>query len=161
MAVPIQDKVFSAIHTAKDLYHRLVLLVGESGSGKTSVLRAVAEKLGVEVINVNLELSTAMLEMTVKQRAVRLPALLEQTVEKAQTTVILDNIEILFDKELKQDPLRLLQGISRNRSVLASWNGTMDRGKLIYAKSDHPEHRSYDVGDTLIVGMDGTSSFDI
>jgi DNA helicase TIP49 (TBP-interacting protein) len=70
MPVHIQDKVISATHIAKTLYHRLVLLVGESGSGKTAVLRAVAEKLGVEVINVNLVLSAPMLEMTVKQRTV-------------------------------------------------------------------------------------------
>jgi hypothetical protein len=102
-----------------------------------------------------------MLEMTVKQRTVRVPALLEQAVENFPDIVILDNIEILFDKELRQDPLRMLQGISRNRSVLASWNGTWTRANLIYATPGHPEHRSYDVGDTLVVGMDGTLSFDI
>jgi hypothetical protein len=74
--------------------------------------------------------------------------------------VVLDNLEILFDKHLKQDPLRLLQGISRNRSVLASWNGTTAGGRLIYAETGHPEYRSYDLADTLIVGMDGTSTVD-
>jgi hypothetical protein len=37
--------------------------------------------------------------------------------------VLLDNIELLFDVHLKQDPLRLLQGLSRNKTVVATWNG--------------------------------------
>jgi hypothetical protein len=74
--------------------------------------------------------------------------------------VVLDNIEILFDKDLKQDPLRLLQGISRNRSVVASWNGTVSGSKLLYAEAGHPEYRSYDLEDTLIVSTRGTATLD-
>ena len=68
--------------------------------------------------------------------------------------------EILFDKDLQQDPLRLLQGISRNRAVVASWNGIMNSGRLLYAEIGHPEYRSYDSVDVLIVGMDGTATID-
>lgn len=156
MARSIESAILNFLQTAEGLYHRLVLLVGESGSGKTGVLRGVADGLGTDVININLALSTELLELTTKQRALRLPGILNQVIEKAQLPVVLDNIEILFDKDLKQDPLRLLQGISRNRSVLASWNGTMSKGKLIYAETGHPEYRCYDLIDNMIVCMDGT-----
>ena len=66
MAEPIQDKIKRSLQAAKGLYHRLVLLVGETGSGKTAVLRDVAEELGVPVININLELSAQLLELTAK-----------------------------------------------------------------------------------------------
>jgi hypothetical protein len=79
-------------------------------------------------------------------------------VDKAGSPVVLDNLEILFDRELKQDPLRLLQGISRNRSVVASWNGIVDSGRLLYAEPGHPEYRCYEQVDTLIVNMDGTAT---
>jgi len=101
-----------------------------------------------------------LLGLTIKQRALRLPEILTQIVDKAESPVVLDNLEILFDKDLKQDPLRLLQGISRNRSVLASWNGTVAGSKLMYAETDHPEYRCYDLVDTLVVSMDGTASID-
>lgn len=149
-----RSKIFSALNAAENQYHRLVLLVGESCSGKTEVLRAVASELGAEIVNVNLELSAELLELTVKQRALRLPGILDQILNKTQATVVLDNLEILFAKNLKQDPLRLLQGISRNRSVVASWNGKISEGKLVYAETGHPEYRSYDFVDTLIVRMD-------
>ena len=160
MAEPIHDKIRRSLQAAEGLYHRLVLLVGESGSGKTRVLRDVAEEFETSVINVNLALSSELLELTAKQRSLRLPGILDQIADKAQAPVVLDNLEILFDKDLKQDPLRLLQGISRNRTVVASWSGTVTSGRLLYAETGHPEYRSYDSVDALIVGMDGTATID-
>lgn len=160
MAEPILDKLKQSILAADVLYHRLLLLVGETGTGKTKVLQDAAEEFGASVINVNLELSGKLLELTAKQRPLRLPGILDQIVSKAQTPLVLDNIEILFEKDLRQDPLRLLQGISRNRAVVASWNGTMNSGRLCYAESGHPEYRSYDSVDALIVGMDGIATVD-
>ena len=124
MAKPVHEKIKRSLQAAEGLYHRLVLLVGETGSGKTNVLREVANEFASSVINVNLTLSRELLELSARQRALRLPSLLDQIVSQSQSLVILDNLEILFDKDLQQDPLRLLQSISRNRSVVASWNGT-------------------------------------
>lgn len=151
MAEPIHDKIKRSIQAAEGLYHRLVLLVGETGSGKTGVLQDVAEEFGTSVINVNLALSSELLELTAKQQSLRLPGILDQIVGNAQSLVVLDNLEILFDKDLKQDPLRLLQSISRNRSVVAAWNGIVTSGKLLYAETGHPEYRSYDLVDAIIV----------
>ena len=160
MAEPIHDKIKRSLQAAEGLYHRLVLLVGEAGSGKTGVLREVAEEFGSSVINVNLVLSGELLELTAKQRSLRLPGILDQVAGRAQSSVVLDNLEILFDKELNQNPLRLLQRISRNRAVVVSWNGTMKSGRLLYAEIGHPEYRSHDPADALIVGMDGAATVD-
>lgn len=160
MAEPIYDKIKRSLQTAESLYHRLVLLVGETGSGKTGVLQNIAKEFGSSVININLALSGELLELTARQRSLRLPGILDQIVGQVQSPVILDNLEILFDKDLQQDPLRLLQSISRNRAVVASWNGSISFGKLLYAETGHPEYRSYDSVDALIVGMDGTATVD-
>lgn len=172
MSEPIHDKIKRSLQAAEGLYHRLVLLVGESGSGKTGVLQDVAGEFGTSVINVNLALSRELLELTAKQRSLRLPGILEAVVRgegrgarnegevlvpnpSSLVPVVLDNTEILFDKNLKQDPLRLLQSISRNRAVVASWNGTINSGRLLYAETGHPEYRSYDSVDALIVEIRG------
>lgn len=160
MDEPLQDKIKRSLRAAEGLYHRLVLLVGETGSGKTDVLRNIAEEFGSSVINVNLALSGELLELTEKQRSLQLPGLLDRIADQARSPVLLDNLEILFDKDLQQDPLRLLQSISRNRTVVASWNGTVNSGRLLYAEIGHPEYRSYDSVDVLIVGMDGTATID-
>ena len=158
MTENVLGRIKRSLDEAKKQYYRLVLLVGESGSGKSAVLHKVADEFGIDVININLLISANLLELTAKQRALRLPDILNQIVDNSQSTVVLDNLEILFDKNLKQDPLRLLQGISRNRSVVASWNGSNDSGKLIYAESGHPEYKSYELDNLIIVGMDGTST---
>ncbi|MGI6303386.1 MAG: BREX-3 system P-loop-containing protein BrxF [Verrucomicrobiota bacterium] len=157
MAETIHEKLQSALRTVDTLYYRLVLLVGPSGVGKTSVLRAFAEETGTSLINVNLALSRELLEMTATQRALRLSPLLDQITREANPPFLLDNLEILFDKDLKQDPLRLLQGMSRNRPVVAAWNGTFKGGNLTYAAPGHPEYRYYDSQDALIISMNSTT----
>lgn len=161
MSQVIIHKLHESIEAVPGLYHRLVLLVGEAGSGKSSVLRDFAEESRSPVVNVNLALSEGLLELSTRQRSLRLHSLLDMLVNQAQSPVVLDNLEILFDKDLQQDPLRLLQSISRNRSVVASWNGIMSSGRLLYAETGHPEYRCYDSVDALIVGMDGTATIDL
>jgi hypothetical protein len=66
-------------------------------------------------------------------------------------TVFLDNIELLFDEELKVDPLRLLQSLSRNITVVAAWNGDTVNGSVTYAEVNHPEYRRYSAEDLLLI----------
>ena len=161
MVVPVQNQIVKILPTAEELYNRLILVVGESGSGKTAALSEIAKEYDTQVINLNLILSEQLLELTAKQRILRLPKIISALINEVGPLVILDNNEILFDEGLKQDPLKLLQGFSRNRTIVASWNGKYEKNKLIYAEPDHPEYRTYDSEDTIIIGMDGTSTIDI
>ena len=157
MAEVLSQKVLARIAGVKALYHRLILVAAASGSGKTEALREVAASTGARLVNLNLELSRRMLDLTERERALRLPVLLNEVVGKDEPLVLLDNVEILFDAALRQDPLRLLQGVSRNRTIVASWNGTLERGYLTYAAPEHPEHRRYsrdDRGDSVVVCPD-------
>src|SRR5262249_62434896 len=99
--------------------------------------------------NLNLELSRLLLDLTVRQRALHVPRLLEEIVQaQGGEVTLLDNIELLFDVHLKQDPLRCLQGLSRHRTVVAAWPdsfgpGERPPGVLAYAEPGHPELRRY------------------
>ncbi len=160
MAGMIHERIKQSLQTAEGLYHRLVLLVGETGSGKTKVLREFAGEIGTEVININLLLSAELLGLSEKQRLLHLPEILDKIVEKKKAAVVLDNIEILFDQRLKQDPLKLLQLMSRNRSVIAAWNGKIEQQRLTYAETGHHEYRQYDAKELLLVSMDGTATLE-
>jgi DNA polymerase III delta prime subunit len=153
---PIQD-VKQLLKSAPELYHRLILLVGSTGTGKTDMLRVLARDLNVPLVNINLALSSQLLEFSAKQRALRLPEIFARVTDSKADPLLLDNLEILFDDHLKQDPLRLLQGISRNRTVVASWNGYATGQKLVYAEPGHAEHRNYEIGDVMIVQISGQS----
>jgi hypothetical protein len=154
VAEPVCDQIIQMIDQAAELYHRLVLLVAPSGAGKTAVLLQVAQQTGFRYVNVNLALSRQLLDLTERQRSLQVPRLLADIVGKdGDQTTLLDNIEILFDVSLKQDPLRLLQGLSRNRTVVAAWNGAITNHLLIYATPGHPEYRRYPIGDLLMVSL--------
>jgi ABC-type uncharacterized transport system ATPase component len=144
--------IIQKIEQASKLYHRLVLVVAPQGSGKTLALRNVQQNLEVPFVNVNLEISRQLLDLTARQQALQISRIMEDVLRKAETeVVILDNIEILFEISLKQDPLRLLQGLSRNRTIVASWNGKIKNNHLTYATPDHQEYRRYPSRDLLVV----------
>jgi len=158
MAEPLADQIKRKLKAIGELYYRLVLVVGPAGAGKTAALRDVQERVGAPLINVNLDLSRQMLELTERQRALQLPRLLREITNSAVGEVVLfDNIEILFDVSLKQDPLRLLQGLSRNKGVVAAWNGSIGGDHMTYAIPDHPEYRRYQVRDFLVATPEVTT----
>jgi hypothetical protein len=151
MAVPLCDRVTQRIDQAPKLFYRLVILVAPAGAGKTAALQDVHQRTGAPLLNVNLELSRRMLELTERQRMLQLSRLLSEMVNMAQADVVLlDNIEVLFHVSLKQDPLRLLQGLSRSKTVVTTWNGSIISKYLVYATPDHPEYKRYPLGDFLV-----------
>jgi hypothetical protein len=160
MEYTVQEKLKQSLKETDNSFHKLVLLVGNAGSNKTAALKHVAEELGVPIINVNLRLSEQLLELTPKKSSLHLYRILDEIVDDEHPIKLLDNIEILFDANLKQDPLRILQKLSRKYIIIASWTGCSEDGKLIYAEPGHPEYKSYDSEDVLIVNIDKTITND-
>ncbi|HOY64360.1 MAG: hypothetical protein BWY28_02298 [bacterium ADurb.Bin236] len=155
MAEPLADQIVRKIDQTTGLYNRLLVVVGPAGSGKTSAIQDAQKRTGAPMVNVNLELSKRMLDLTERQRALQLPRILSDIVNSSKgDTILLDNIEILFDVSLKQDPLRLLQGLSRNKTVVVTWNGLNEGEHIIYAEPGHSEFKRYAIQDFLVAGSD-------
>ena len=158
MAETLSQQVANRLEQAVVLYYRLVLVVGPAGTGKTAALREVSQAKGFPLLNVNLELSRRLLQLAEKQRALRCAQILGEIVDQADDqTVLLDNLEMICDPSLRQDPLRLLQRLSRNRTVVATWNGEIEGGYLTYATPGHPEYRRYPVSDLLVLAASPAS----
>jgi len=145
-------KLEQAIEQVASQYYRLVILVGAPASGKTTALQSVAQKLGWQLLNVNLELSKKMLELTRTQRSRQVERLLKEVIASVPGDVVmLDNLEILFDTALELQPLRLLQVLNRNRTIVASWNGSFQGGTLIYAEPGHPEFMLFKQPEAVVI----------
>ena len=152
------NEIINKIDQAAVLYHRLILLVGQPGRVKTATLKMIQDKIAAQILNVNFELSRRMLELTSRQRKTNILKILSDTVSDTVSVaphgvVLLDNMEMLFDVSLEQDPLRLLFTLSRNLTIVAAWSGHIDQGSLIYASPEHPEYRKYPVEDFLAVEL--------
>lgn len=149
---PTLTIIEEAIQQASSQYFRLVILAGLPKSGKTPTLQALANRGGRQLINVNLELSKKMLELSRSQRSRQVEPLLRNLIVAARgEVVLLDNLEILFDTALEVEPLRLLQVSSRNRTVVASWSGTYVGGTLTYAEPGHPEFVQFKQVDAVVI----------
>ncbi len=158
MADSLADQILRKVRPAAGLYNRLVLVVAPTGTGKTTALQDVQNRTGAPLVNVNLDLSRRMLELTERQRVLQLPRLLQEIVSNSGAeTILLDNIEVIFDINLQQDPLRLLQGLSRNKTVVAAWNGTIVEDHLTYAAPGHLEYRRYPMRDFLVISPEMTA----
>ena len=149
-----------AIQQAGNQYFRLVILAGPPRSGKTTILQSISQKLGCELVNVNLELSKKMLELTRTQRPRQVERLLKEVIAAVPgQIVLLDNLEILFDTSLQVEPLRLLQVSSRNRTITTSWSGSYRDSTLTYGEPGHPEFVQFKQVEGIVVGV-GTPAAD-
>lgn len=151
---PTVDAIVAAVGDAAVLYHRLVLVVGTVSEPNSAALAAAAERMAAPLLNVGLDLSRELTELSARQRRLQVVPMLERhiaAVAGQRDTVLLDRTELLFEPSLRQDPLRLLQGLSRNRTVVAAWTGTLGAGALCYAAPGHPEHQRSPANGLLIV----------
>jgi len=151
----IVEQIRQQLVSVNELYNRLILVVGSAGSGKTASLRELAALGPYPVVNIGVELSRVLLELSERQRILQLPRLLDEIVATHEEPIlILDNTEILFAAALQQDPLRLLQQISRNRTIIASWFGSIVGQDLTHAVPNHPEFRRYPSREVVLVAVD-------
>lgn len=129
------------------LHSKLVLLIAEGGTSKSSLLHELAQRRGSTVLNIGSELGARLAALPVKQRALAVPGALRELADRhaAHGLVLLDNIELLFDRSLRLDPLDLLKQLARARRVVAVWPGQLREGRLIYAEMGHPEHQDYSI----------------
>ena len=140
-------------------YYRLALVAGTTGSGKTPLLKELCRQQDIPYLNVNLALSQRLLDLTSKERPLRVRRLLDDVIgEQPGDVIVLDNIELLFDPALHQDPLVCLQTLSRNKTLIVAWSGTYDdddgeKRVLTYAEPGHPEHRRYEHPEVIVVAL--------
>jgi hypothetical protein len=128
-----------------DLNSKLVLLVGASRSGKTKLLRELGTKLNIEPLNVGLELGRRLAATPINKRGFSAGELLREIADKERTDdpLLLDNLELLFEKGLQINPLDLVKRLAHSKRVVAVWPGELRGDRLIYADMSHPEHRDY------------------
>ena len=128
-----------------DLNSKLVLLVGVSRSGKTKLLRELGNKLNIEPLNVGLKLGRRLAATPINKRGFSAGELLREIADKerADDPLLLDNLELLFEKGLQINPLNLVKQLAHSKRVVAVWPGELRGDRLIYADMSHPEHRDY------------------
>lgn len=137
------------------LHSKLILLVGSQNTGKTSLLKAFGKRVDAELLNVGSQLGLRLAGLSQKQRPIESISILRELADQhaKDDLLLIDNIEILFDRSLQLDPLDLLKRQAQVRRVVAVWPGELHDGRLTYAVMGHPEHQDY--------GIDGFVPFEV
>lgn len=127
------------------LQSKLLLLLGAPGAGKTALLRELADNRGMNVLNAGAVMGARLAALPQKQRHLQASTVLRELAnEHAKDNVLLlDNIELLFDRSLHLNPLDTLKRHAHARRVVAAWPGELSDGRLTYAALGHPEHQDY------------------
>lgn len=150
----LSEMVIEQIHNASKRYHQLVLTIIHYDSELTDFLAELSKKRQYHYININLILSQALLNYSRRERISKvIPVLDELVSEKKGEAILLDNIEILFEPSIKQDPLRCLEQLSRNQTIVANWRGVYSNGTLTYSEPGHPEYKFYSDVDALVINL--------
>jgi len=134
------------ILATRDAYHKLTIIAGPPGAGKTRLLKQISCELKLPIINLSLLLSQRLINLTQQQRALKAEeTAIDGIDQQNQASLCLDNTEILFDQTLRLNVLGFLQNLSRNRFIIATWNGPLEAGRLIFGYQGHPDYFSQSV----------------
>ena len=141
------------------LNSKLILIVGPPHSGKTALLAAFGKRLGVEPLNIGSELGRRLTAIPQKKRHLQVVNIMHELVNQhvCGDLLLVDNIELLFDRSLQLNPLDLLKRHATAKRDVAVWPGELrqigNERRLTYADMGHPEHQDY--------GTEGLVTFEI
>lgn len=143
-----------ALDQAAARYNKLLLIVGKQGAGKTALLKKIAEQKHCTLLNLGLELSKKLLNLTVNDRKLKAYDIISDLFDAQGNSCLgVDNTEIIFDPVLMINPLGLLQSLSRTRLLIWSWNGEVEDGHVTYAYPGHPEYRRIPTSEITLITL--------
>ncbi len=147
------DRLERLIAELGELNNKLVLLVGVSRGGKTKLLRELGTSLSIKPLNVSLELGRRLAARPINKRSFSAGELLREIADKEVTDdpLLLDNLELLFEKTLQINPLDLVKRLAHSKRVVAVWPGELRGERLVYADMSHPEHRDYSLEGVVVL----------
>lgn len=148
------SEIANAVNLVGKACYRLVAVVGPAGSGKTAVLRKLDDSGEASYLNLGLELSQRLVNLSRRQRRLDAAGLVEDILEESSSEVLaVDNTEIIFEPSLKLSPLGLLQTVSRRRTLIWSCQGVAEAGYVVHAYRGHPEYCRLPAKDFEVVAL--------
>lgn len=146
----IEYTLQQAIKEIKDGIRRHRLIIITSGQDLTE---KQIKTTGVVLLNLNLKLSEKLMNIPQSKRSRAISTVINEIIEDYPKDQILlvNHFELLFLPELEQDPIRLFEDISRERTIVLSWPGAYENGVLSYAQPWHSEYREFAKVDAMMI----------
>lgn len=141
------DTLDRLVDDISKLKSKLILLIGPPRSGKSDLLGQLSARRQAQVLNVGAILGRELLTVPNTRRHLRAADLLKSITDDAAENglLLMDNIELLFDRTLHISPLDLLKRHAQARRVVSVWPGELRENRLSYAVTGHPEYQDYGI----------------
>jgi len=118
---------------------------------KEKLIKQNNNKYCIQNVNISLELSKELIVIPKTKRSTRVHRCLAEILHRFNSNVLwIERMQLLFHPELEFDPIQFFQNVSRNKTIILSWDGEYKNNKLIYAKPGHQEYRVFSEIDAQI-----------
>lgn len=116
------------MHNSKK--HKLLLLIGRPGSGKSKFLYNYSKEKGIPILNLDNILGEKIPEGKDSNYVYAFTQGFLSTYTPEE--ILLDKKKILYQKDSDIDLLDFLKELAQSKTVVATWNGYTENGKLIH-----------------------------
>ncbi|WP_434567662.1 BREX-3 system P-loop-containing protein BrxF [Vibrio chagasii] len=94
-------------------------------------------------VNLSKELARKLVSLSIRERVRRLEAEVDKISNDCGSSVWLTKLDVLFEPALDNDPMRLLKGIAKSKTVVAIWPGEITETSVVYSKPGKPDYKTY------------------
>ena len=135
--------------------HKLMIVLGDKNSNNL-LLEKLKSLENIDTLNLNLFLSKILITLKKDERN-NPDELIESMLFKNSNkdVILLSHINILFDINLKWNPLDIFKKLSRDKIIIVLWDGKLTKRGLEYASHPHLENIYYSIDkfeEILILG---------
>ncbi len=133
------------LNALKKKKYRLLLIIGRPGSGKSKYLQNYSKQVGIPILDLDFILGKELPDGRDADYVYDFLNGFLDTYKPEQ--VLIDKKAILYNKDSKIDLLDFLKNLSLKKTVIATWNGYTENGKLIHVCDKLQKDFEYDLSD--------------
>ena len=133
------------LNALKKKKYRILLIIGRPGSGKSKYLQNYSKQVGIPILDLDFILGKELPDGRDADYVYDFLNGFLDTYKPEQ--VLIDKKAILYNKDSKIDLLDFLKDLSLKKTVIATWNGYTENGKLIHVCDKLQKDFEYDLSD--------------